>query len=149
VENFQRGIGAAQSIQELLGHEANFAKNLYAYHAQRTRTSGFSRTPQGLDTCNQLIDNGNYLAYGLAASVLWVLGIPHAFPVTQGMTRRGALVFDVADVIKDAMLLPLAFDCTNSKEDAKQHRALAIAALDKFDALKTLYSLVIALSERK
>lgn len=31
------------------------------------------------------------------------------FPVLHGDTRRGALVFDVADIIKDAFLLPVAF----------------------------------------
>lgn len=37
------------------------------------------------------------------------MGIPHGFAVMHGKTRRGALVFDVADLIKDAIVLPTAF----------------------------------------
>ncbi len=62
-------------------------------------------------------NHGNYLTYGLAATTLWVLGIPHGFAVIHGKTRRGALVFDVADLIKDAIVLPLAFIC--AKEEMK------------------------------
>lgn len=36
----------------------------------------------------------------------------------HGKTRRGALVFDVADLIKDAIILPWAFIC--AKEDATE-----------------------------
>jgi hypothetical protein len=42
-------------------------------------------------------------AYGLAATTLWVLGIPHGFALMHGKTRRGALVFDIADLIKDSL----------------------------------------------
>ena len=62
-----------------------------------------------LDVANDFLNHGNYLAYGLAACTLWVLGIPHGFAVMHGKTRRGALVFDVADLIKDTLVLPWAF----------------------------------------
>jgi CRISP-associated protein Cas1 len=39
-----------------------------------------------------------------------VLGISFALPVLHGKTRRGALVFDVADLFKDAIVLPHAFN---------------------------------------
>lgn len=45
----------------------------------------------------------------MAASTLYALGISYAFPLNHGKTRRGALVFDVADVIKDAIIMPIAF----------------------------------------
>jgi hypothetical protein len=37
---------------------------------------------------NDFLNHGNYLAYGLAATTLWVLGIPHA----QLKSRLEALV---------------------------------------------------------
>jgi CRISP-associated protein Cas1 len=144
---FQDALPKICTVPELLGHEATFAKHMYAFHKQRLRNDKFLRTPQGSDATNQFIDAGNYMAYGLAASVLWVLGIPHAFPVTHGMTRRGALVFDVADVIKDAMLLPLAFECAALKFKGQAHRARCLAALDKHQALTTLFDIVKAVSE--
>jgi hypothetical protein len=54
-------------------------------------------------------DHGNYLAYGLGATATWVLGLPHGLAVLHGKTRRGGLVFDVADLVKDALVLPQAF----------------------------------------
>jgi CRISPR-associated protein Cas1 len=61
------------------------------------------------------LNHGNYLAYGLAATTLWVLGISHSFAVMHGKTRRGALVFDVADLIKDAVVLPFVPKRAKSK----------------------------------
>jgi CRISPR-associated endonuclease Cas1 subtype I-F len=63
----------------------------------------------GTDGANRLLDQGNYLAYGLAAVAAWVTGIPHGLAVLHGKTRRGGLVFDLADLIKDALILPQAF----------------------------------------
>ncbi len=34
----------------------------------------------------------------------------------HGKTRRGALIFDVADLFKDAIVMPLAFKLTNNKD---------------------------------
>jgi CRISPR-associated protein Cas1 len=142
VSAFEAAAPRASSVQELLGFEANFAKAMYSFHKQRTRTDGFVREPQGEDSTNKFIDAGNYMAYGLAASVLWVLGIPHAFPVTHGMTRRGALVFDLADAIKDAMLLPLAFDCAKRNVKEQEHRALCLASIDKHAAITVLFNIM-------
>lgn len=43
------------------------------------------------------------------------LGTGHSawLAVMHGKTRRGALVFDIADIVKDAIVLPLAFICAN------------------------------------
>jgi CRISPR-associated endonuclease Cas1 subtype I-F len=49
------------------------------------------------------------LAYGRAASATWVLGLPGGLAMLHGKTRRGGLVFDVVDLVKDAIILPQAF----------------------------------------
>lgn len=141
VIDFEQRIREARTGNELLGFEANFAKRLYAVNAALSGLR-FTREPQGADLANKFIDSGNYLVYGLAAAVLWILGIPHAFPVTHGMTRRGALVFDLADVLKDALTLPVAFDCARLKSTPAAHRARCISAFDKHDALKSLFSVM-------
>lgn len=142
IHEFECQAISSESTQVLLGHEATFAKRMYAYHRRRCKLGDFTRLPQGPDLINQFIDAGNYMAYGLAASVLWVLGIPHAFPVTHGMTRRGALVFDIADTVKDAMLLPVAFDAASEKNTAQQHRARCLAAIDRHKVLEKLFATV-------
>ncbi|HAU0866219.1 TPA: type I-F CRISPR-associated endonuclease Cas1, partial [Legionella pneumophila] len=92
-------------------NEAELTKQLYRYAANRTQYGKFIREREAIDKANIFLNHGNYLAYGLAATTLWVLGIPHGFAVMHGKTRRGALVFDVADLIKDALILPWAFIC--------------------------------------
>lgn len=112
----------APNTESLLGIEAVYAKRLYAVLAAEFGVK-FSRTPrEKSDYTNELIDAHNYYAYGLAGTALWVLGIPYAFAVLHGETRRGALVFDVADMIKDGILLPLAFLSAKAGRDKSAHK---------------------------
>ncbi|MCW5619231.1 MAG: type I-F CRISPR-associated endonuclease Cas1, partial [Nitrosomonas sp.] len=93
-------IEQASNVTELLLIEAQLTKNLYKSAINRTGQKDFVRDYNSTDSANAFLNHGNYLAYGLAASTLWVLGIPHGFAVMHGKTRRGALVFDVADLVK-------------------------------------------------
>lgn len=108
LKRFRKNIKTAANVTELLTAEAAFTKAMYKYVATVTDYGDFVRDPEG-DGANELLNHGNYLAYGLGAVTLWVLGIPHGFAVMHGKTRRGALVFDVADLVKDALILPWAF----------------------------------------
>ena len=89
----------------------------------------------GLDRANRFLDHGNYLAYGLAATAAWVLGIPHAFAVMHGKTRRGGLVFDVADLIKDAVIMPEAFLGAMRGDSEQEFRKACIDVLTRTEAL--------------
>ena len=109
VHTHTNAIERATSAQDLLSAEALITKKLYRLAAQVSGYQGFARNHDGGDLANDFLNHGNYLAYGLAATTLWVLGIPHAFAVMHGKTRRGALVFDVADLVKDALILPWSF----------------------------------------
>ncbi|MCX4030133.1 type I-F CRISPR-associated endonuclease Cas1 [Endozoicomonas sp. SM1973] len=109
-------IQNANKVTSLLQAEAELTKQLYRYAANRTQYGEFSRERDATDKANAFLNHGNYLAYGLAATTLWVLGIPHGFAVMHGKTRRGALVFDIADLIKDAIILPWAFIWVVSQE---------------------------------
>ncbi len=118
----------AGSTTELLGIEGGLTKLLYKSAAVTCgfssfqRQQGSSKSPAG--DPNRLLDHGNYLAYGLASVVLWTLGLPASLSVLHGKTRRGGLVFDLADVVKDACVLPTAFNVA-----ARMHRG----DLDKDD----------------
>jgi CRISPR-associated protein Cas1 len=142
IAHYQKNIEQASNTQQLMGYEANFAKKLYAllanhYNVSFSRKSGMNNPN---DRFNSYLDHGNYLAYGLGATVLWVLGIPHAMPVSHGMTRRGALVFDVADMIKDATILPIAFQAAAEKCSDQEMRNRCIAFLDENKALPFLFN---------
>lgn len=122
LETHKSNINKQTSVAHLLQLEARLTKQLYKLAATTTGFSGFTRQHDGIDKANAFLNHGNYLAYGLAASTLWVLGIPHGFAVMHGKTRRGALVFDIADLIKDALILPLAFICANENATEQAFR---------------------------
>ena len=130
-------IASAPDITALLTEEARLAKALYALVAQSTGYGDFTRTKRGggTDSANRFLDHGNYLAYGLAASACWVLGLPHGLAVLHGKTRRGALVFDIADLVKDAVVLPQAFVSAMRGESEAEFRRGCIDSLTRTEAL--------------
>ena len=137
----------ASKNSELLLAEAQLTKKLYKYAANSTQHSGFTREHQkSTDTANDFLNHGNYLAYGLAATTLWVLGIPHGFAVMHGKTRRGALVFDVADLIKDALVLPWAFICAKENATEQEFRQQVLQAFTDHKALDFMFNHVKAVA---
>lgn len=142
LEDFSRGMKRARNTGELLAAEAHFAKKLYKYAAERTGQAEFKRDSNASDMANRFLNHGNYLAYGMAASVLWVLGIPHGFAVMHGKTRRGALVFDVADLIKDTLVLPWAFICAAQGMTDQKFRESCLLKFTEHKALDYMYKIV-------
>jgi len=135
LQNFRSAIQEVDSVQHLLSAEARFTKDIYKYAANLSDLPDFTREHDAGDDTNRFLNHGNYLAYGLAAVTLWVLGIPHGFAVMHGKTRRGALVFDVADLIKDAVVLPFAFICAS---EARTEQEFRTECLQKFVDHKVL-----------
>lgn len=140
-ENFTRnmiaGVESAISVQNLLEVEGRTTKRIYAFIARSVGFVGdFKRDENASDCANIFLNHGNYLAYGLAATALWTLGIPHSFAVMHGKTRRGALVFDVADLYKDAVVLPTAFVCAQRGDTDRDFReTLMDLIVDKHEIL--------------
>lgn len=133
-------ISNAYSVGKLLQIEADLTKKLYKYAANKTNQLGFVREHAKAEDANGFLDHGNYLAYGLAATTLWVLGIPHGFAVMHGKTRRGALVFDVADLVKDALVLPWAFICAKEKQSEKEFRSQILQTFVEHKALDFMFT---------
>ena len=117
--------------------EARLSKKLFQLAANATEYGDFTRSKggNGHDPANRFLDHGNYLAYGLAATATWVLGLPHGLAVLHGKTRRGALVFDVADLIKDAIVLPQAFISATRGDDEQTFRQACLQAFAQHEAL--------------
>lgn len=148
LDTFYTRTEQAKKQSDLLLTEAQLTKVLYKYAANNTNTTTFKRQHVSTDLANDFLNHGNYLAYGLAASCLWVLGIPHGFAVMHGKTRRGALVFDVADLIKDAIVLPWAFICAKENATEQEFRQQILQAFTDHKALDFMFDTVkeIALS---
>jgi len=141
-------VERASNVTELLLIEAQLTKNLYKAAVNRTKQEDFVRNYDNTDNANLFLNHGNYLAYGLAASTLWVLGIPHGFAVMHGKTRRGALVFDVADLVKDALILPWAFICAKEKTTEQEFRQQILQKFTEHKALDFMFDTVKQVSLR-
>lgn len=139
-------IANAQDVGKLLQAEAELTKKLYRYAANRTGYGAFTREREAIDHANVFLNHGNYLTYGLAATTLWVLGIPHGFAVMHGKTRRGALVFDVADLIKDTIILPWAFICAKENYTEQEFRQQCLQAFIDLKALDFMFDQVKAIA---
>ena len=138
------------SIQALLAAEGRMAKSLYklAVSASHYYDKNFSRKYENAkDKANIFLNHGNYLAYGLSASALWVLGLPHGLAILHGKTRRGGLVFDIADLIKDIIILPLAFICAEKGFSSSEFRITCTDAFIKYSAMDLMIDTVKELAE--
>ncbi|ANF56262.1 type I-F CRISPR-associated endonuclease Cas1f [Halotalea alkalilenta] len=137
LEAAQAAIQSAQDNTFLLTEEARLSKQLFALAARAVSYGDFVRAKRGsgTDPANRFLDHGNYLAYGLAASATWVLGLPHGLAVLHGKTRRGGLVFDVADLVKDATILPQAFVSAVRGDEEQEFRQACIENLTRSESL--------------
>jgi len=148
LNNFSDRIKQSPNVTDLLLTEAQLTKTLYKIAANRTKQKDFVRNFDTVDDANAFLNHGNYLAYGLAATTLWVLGIPHGFAVMHGKTRRGALVFDVADLIKDTLILPWAFICAKEGATEQEFRQQCLQNFTKHKALDFMFNTVKAVSAK-
>ncbi|AGW13655.1 type I-F CRISPR-associated endonuclease Cas1f [Megalodesulfovibrio gigas] len=137
LESARNAMQRASDSMVLLTEEAHLAKSLYKLAAHAVGYGQFSRAKRGAgtDSANRFLDHGNYLAYGLGATATWVLGIPHGLAVMHGKTRRGGLVFDVADLIKDAVVLPQAFISAMRGDEEQTFRQACIDVFARCEAL--------------
>lgn len=137
LDQSRNAIAAAADNTALLTEEARLTKQLYKLAARATRYGDFVRGKRGdgADIANGFLDHGNYLAYGLAATATWVLGLPHGLAVLHGKTRRGGLVFDVADLVKDAVVLPQAFVSAMRGHTEQEFRQACLETLARSEAL--------------
>lgn len=139
---FSDKVEQAANVTELLLIEAQLTKKLYKIAVSRTQQKDFMRNYDSTDSANAFLNHGNYLAYGLAATTLWVLGIPHGFAVMHGKTRRGALVFDIADLVKDAIVLPWAFVCAKEKMSEQEFRQQILQKFTEHKAMDFMFEQV-------
>lgn len=137
LENSRCRIENLPDTMALLTEEARLTKALFKLAVDTVNYGDFTRAKRGTgtDPANRFLDHGNYLAYGLGATATWVLGLPHGLAVLHGKTRRGGLVFDVADLVKDACILPQAFLSAMRGDDEQQFRRNCIEALTRSESL--------------
>ncbi|MBL8437618.1 MAG: type I-F CRISPR-associated endonuclease Cas1 [Zoogloeaceae bacterium] len=148
IDASRRHLDVAPDHNALLTEEARLSKILFKLACDATDYGEFTRVKegQGSDSANRFLDHGNYLAYGLGATAAWVLGLPHGLAVLHGKTRRGGLVFDIADLVKDALILPQAFLSATRGDGAQEFRDACTAHLLQAEALDFMIDTVKAIA---
>jgi CRISPR-associated protein Cas1 len=143
-----RQIELAQDNTALLTEEARLTKALFKLAVDTVGYGDFTRAKRGsgTDPANRFLDHGNYLAYGLGATAAWVIGLPHGLAVLHGKTRRGGLVFDIADLVKDAAILPQAFLSAMRGDDEQAFRRGCIEALTRSESLDFMIDTIKAVA---
>jgi len=148
LEASRRHIVGATDNTALLTEEARLTKTLFKLACDATNYGEFTRAKGGSggDPANRFLDHGNYLAYGLGATATWVLGLPHGLAVLHGKTRRGGLVFDVADLVKDAVILPQAFVSAMRGDSEQEFRDNCIETLVQTESLDFMINTLKAIA---
>ena len=144
------GVETATDVTALLTEEARLTKQLFKLAVRTVGYGDFVRAKRGsgTDPANRFLDHGNYLAYGLAATATWVLGLPHGLAVLHGKTRRGGLVFDTADLVKDAAILPQAFISAMAGHEEQEFRRACIESLTRTESLDFMIDTLKAIAEK-
>lgn len=149
LQRAQNQLEHVPDTNALLTQEARLTKDLFKMAARAVNYGDFVRAKRGggTDPANRFLDHGNYLAYGLGATATWVLGLPHGLAVLHGKTRRGGLVFDVADLVKDAVILPQAFISAMRGDDEQEFRRACIESLTRTESLDFMIDTLKAVAE--
>jgi CRISPR-associated protein Cas1 len=148
LESIVSRIKGVPDTMALLTEEARLSKALFKLAVHAVNYGSFTRAKRGtgVDPANRFLDHGNYLAYGLGATATWVLGLPHGLAVLHGKTRRGGLVFDAADLVKDACIMPQAFLSAMRGDEEQEFRHNCIEALTRSESLDFMIDSLKAIS---
>lgn len=139
-------IEETMNMEHLLQIESEFTYRLYRIADYRTRLGGFARDLNATDSVNRFLNHGNYLANGLAATALWLLGIPHDLSVIHRNTQRRTLVSEIAKLIKDTFVLPLAFVCAKDNLTQLEYREKCLVLFDEYKVLDFMLEQIKALA---
>jgi len=143
IYSLKEELNELNSIDKILLAEARYTKKIYSIFAKHygisfKRIHKYEKKPDFDNSVNSNLTHINYFCYGLSASMLTTLGVSFSFPILHGKTRRGALVFDIADIIKDGFSVPLAFYFAKLEFSDKEVRTKSLNIIEKnkiFDRL--------------
>lgn len=125
----------AQSIAVMRGLEGRVMKQTYKTQAKKHGIAGFRRMTTAEDSVNQGLNLANSMLYGCAASACAAIGINPALGVIHRGDAR-SLLFDLADLYKPSLSIPLVFACSKDEEPLKELRTSMRREIHKQDLLK-------------
>lgn len=122
------------SIRSMRGIEGQRMRLLYRQLAKQHGVTGFKRNVEAEDGVNIGLNIANSIMYGCAASACAAIGVNPAL----GIIHRGdarSLLYDLADLYKPTVTLPIAFECANADDVPFAVRRAVRKALVRDDIL--------------
>lgn len=123
------------TIATMRGLEGRTIRNLYRDTAKKYKITHFRRQVDAEDNVNMALNIANSILYGCAAAACAAIGVNPAL----GIIHRGdsrSLLFDLADIYKPSLSIPVAFACYNSTNLAEDVRTGVRKELVKQQVLK-------------
>jgi CRISPR-associated protein Cas1 len=123
---FGETVPEGTSLAQLRGMEGQRMKALYRLHAQRHRTGKFRRSYDpakwdAQDPVNLALSAASACLYGVVHAVVLALGCSPALGFIHTGTQH-AFVYDVADLYKAKITVPLAFSLNGSPDPEREAR---------------------------
>lgn len=120
IKLYQRQLGIeeiadAPSISIMRGLEGRVMKQTYQTQAKKHGIKNFRRNTADDDPVNQGLNLANSMLYGCAASACAAIGVNPALGIIHRGNAR-SLLFDLADLYKPTISIPLAFACANAQD---------------------------------
>ena len=141
VENMPGG-----TINAMRGLEGRTIRNVYKAQAKKYGIKGFRRDSNGDDVVNVSLNLANSILYGCAGAACSAIGVNPAL----GIIHRGnvrSLLFDLADLYKPTMTIPLAFSATTAEDPLIfVRRKIRAAIFEKHVVVRMLDALMQVLS---
>ncbi len=140
---FGEPVPAGTSLAQLRGLEGQRMKALYRRLAQQYRTGRFKRNYdpnkwEEQDPVNLALSAANQSLYGVVHAVILALGCSPALGFIHTGTQH-AFVYDIADLYKAKVTVPLAFSLASSTDPEREVRR---RLRDQFRLLKLLPTIV-------
>ncbi len=112
-------IDECTSIEQLLGLEGSITRKTYTSLSSRYDI-GFKRDNISREGINSSLTLANNFLYNYVATLLIPLGFSPSIGFLHGQTRRGGLVFDIADIFK----YPIFMEDVFSGKYVNDHQSL-------------------------
>lgn len=117
-------IKECESIEQLLGIEGSFARKTYAILSSKNNNT-FKRDQSNIAGTNSSLTIANNALYNFIATILISKGLSPSIGFLHGQSRRGGLVFDIADIFKHPLYFEEAFSGEYDNNAAKLMRFIS------------------------
>jgi CRISPR-associated protein Cas1 len=139
---FDDDVPAGTTLQQLRGLEGQRMKALYRLHAQQQRIGRFSRNydPDSWatqDPVNLALSAANTCLYGVVHAAMLAMGISPALGFVHTGTQH-AFVYDIADLYKAKLTIPLAFSLHEASDPESAARRKLREELRLFKLMPTI-----------